>query len=148
MTFTIRTRGVPSQPKVAEYLCPVHGRFEMLTADPPDEAPCPAIVEEQRAHCYWTDDDGTPHCYYEDARCEESSPWVISAPKQKVLSVPCAAVTRGGDTERRPGMLDTRQLAEGMSMREWRKVQDAGRQERRHQQMIAKGLKTRRVQVG
>jgi hypothetical protein len=60
--------------------------------------------------------------------------------------LPTAAV-RGGDTERRPGMLDTRPLAEGMPMTEWRKVQDKYREERRHQQLVAKGLKSKRIQT-
>lgn len=111
-----------SQWAIAEYLCPVHGRFEALVERPvPDEQPCP---------------------------CGASSPWTISAPKTTKDSRPCYAEVRGGDTERRPGMLDTRPLAEGMSPKEWRKKQRGVTEERRHQQMLKRGLKQKRIQVG
>lgn len=112
-----------SQWMLSEFECPDCGVFEELIAKPvPDEHDCPT--------------------------CGALSPWVMSAPKPKVLSVPCYAVQRGGDTERRPGMLDTRPLAEGMPMKEWRALQDKGRQERRHQQLVKKGIKQKRIQVG
>ncbi len=47
MTWTMKlTRS--DRPMVAEYLCPVHGRFELTVdrdanGDPPDEATCPAL---------------------------------------------------------------------------------------------------------
>ena len=122
MTFTTKFRGDPTAPIVSEFECLEHGRFEETVERGSDVAPCPD--------------------------CGHASPWVISAPRAKILSVPCSAAVRGGDTERRPGMLDTRPLAEGMSMRDWRKIQDGHRQERRHQALIKKGLKQKRVQVG
>ena len=110
---------------VAEYRCPEHGLFE---------------VTAQRV------DDGAPTEHA--CECGTVSPWTPSAPKMRVDTVLPTAAVRGGDTERRPGMLDTRPLAEGMPMAEWRKVQDKHREERRHQQMVANGLKPKRVQIG
>lgn len=122
MTWTLKSRGDSTAPIVSEFECLEHGRFEETVERKADVAPCPD--------------------------CGHPSPWVISAPKAKVWSVPCSAVSRGGDNERRPGMLDTRPLADGMSMRDWRKIQDGHRQERRHQQLIKRGLKQKRIQVG
>ena len=136
MTWTIKQRPhVVGAPMTADYECPKHGRFELLVerdanGDPPSELWCPVIAEAAINHC------------------GRSAPWRISAPSLKRDSVPCFAAVRGGDTERRPGMLDTRPLAEGMPMSEWKAKQRAGQQERRHHQLIKRGLKTRRVQVG
>lgn len=132
MTWTIKQRPHVGGLIVADYECPEHGRFEatMLrdaNGDPPVTAACPLR---------W-DGDG----------CCAISPWRPTAPQLKRDSVPCYAEVRGGDTERRPGMLDTRALAEGMPRKEWKAKQAAARQERRHQQLIKQGLKTRRVQV-
>lgn len=118
-----------SQWSLAEFECPEHGRFECLVERPiPDEMPCGGDTERDP--------------------CGRDCPWVISAPHPKVLSVPCYAAVRGGDTDRRPGMLDTRPLAEGQSHAEWRKDQDKGREERRYQLLKAKGLLTPKVTVG
>lgn len=133
MTFTIRVRGAGGL-FMAEYMCPEHGRFELLVerdtnGDPPVEMPCTE-----------------PECCDEHP-CGAPSPYTISAPKTAVDSVPCTAVTRGGDMkDRPPGMLDTRPLAEGMPMSEWKKVQKKHTEERRHQQLIRNGLKTKRIQ--
>lgn len=124
MTFTIKTRGAAGL-IASEYMCPEHGRFDQLLVDPPDEMPCPGDTE------------------YDP--CGRDCPWVISAPKPKVLSIPCYAAVRGGDTERRPGMLDTRPLAEGQSMTDWRKDQDKGREARRYDELKRKGLLTPKV---
>lgn len=138
MTFTVRHRGAPGL-RVHEYLCPVHGRFEMLLVDAPDEERCP-FVEYECPH----DPDVCRDC----GDCDLLSPHVISAPKPKNLSIVPTAVVRGGDTERRPNQLDTRSLGDGGSMKDWRAAQDKGRQERRYHQLVSKGLKTKRIQVG
>lgn len=141
MTFTIKTRGAGGL-FMAEYLCPVHGRFELLVerdelGDPPSEAKCPAVG------LYRYEDDELDG----DEPCERTSPFAVSAPTPLKDSVPCTAVVRGGDMkERPPGMLDTRPLAEGMPLSEWKKVQKKHQEERRHQQLIKKGLKTKRIQ--
>jgi len=146
MTFTIKHRSMPGAPMIAEYMCPEHGRFELTVerdgnGDPPATMECLAFNScdsEMESVANWPT----------DKPCGLASPFVISATNGKVDSMPCTAVTRGGDMkDRPPGMLDTRPLAEGMPMSEWRKVQKKHQEERRHHQLIAKGLKTRRVQV-
>lgn len=118
MTYIVKTRGAGGL-VVADYRCPEHGVFELTVerdanGDAPDEQPCP---------------------------CGASSPWTISACKQRIWSVPCYAAVRGGDVkERPPGMLDTRPLAEGQSYSDWRRVQKKARVERRYQQLKDKGM--------
>src|SRR6185436_1826851 len=126
MTWTIKPRPhVAGSPMVADYECPVHGRFEATVqrdenGDPPamlSRHPIDFIIEGDQAGV-----------------CRELCPWRTSAPKLARDSVPCYAAMRGGDTERRPGMLDTRPLADGMPVREWKAKQRAAQQERRHHQ--------------
>ncbi len=149
MTFVVKTRGAGG-PFMAEYECPEHGRFERLVerdekGDPPAVAPCPCPGSLLHiAEALGMVEPGA----YEEVPCGRPATWSISAPKPRVLSAPATAVTRGGDLkDRPPGMLDTRPLAEGMPMSEWRKVQKKHSEERRHQQLIERGLKTRKVQV-
>ena len=93
---------------IAEYQCPLHGRFEAMVERPiPDDAPC---------------------------ECGVPSPWVISAPlgRAKIAE----AVTRAKSDPHRPNQLDTRPLADGMPYAEWRakeakKDLDARRQQNR-----------------
>lgn len=143
MTFTIKTRGAGG-PMIAEYICESHGRIERTVdreanGDPPERVQCGEYLDtggviEARYGI-------VPYC---DRWCELA----ISAVAPKVLSVPVTATVRGGDMkERPPGMLDTRPLADGMPMSEWRKVQKKHQEERRHKELIEKGLKTRKVQV-
>lgn len=126
MSFKIKIRGAGGL-VVAEYRCEACGDFEETlqrdaNGDPPDVCPCPG--------------------------CGEPAAWTISAPQMQVWSVPCVATVRGGDmTDRPPGMLDTRPLAEGMKMSEWRKQQAQHRIRRRHKQLIDKGVIQRKVQV-
>lgn len=165
MTWTIKQRPRPNAPMLAEYECPVHGRFELLVerdtaGDPPSEVVCPFkswsvaggnkeyASYEAAAEVAIEAGYGDPAtASYETQWCGDTCPWRISAPSLKRDTVPCYAAARGGDTDRRPGMLDTRSLAEGGSVKEWKAKQQAARHERRHHELIKKGLKTRRVQV-
>jgi len=122
VTFTVKLRGAVGCPKLAEFACDDCGIFDETVSDATASAPCPD--------------------------CGADSSRILSAHHTKVESVIPTAVVRGGDTERRPGMLDTRPLADGMPMKEWRKIQDGHRQERQHQKLIKRGLKQRRIQVG
>jgi hypothetical protein len=146
MTYTVKTRGAGGL-VVAEYLCPEHGRFEAMVqrdenGDPPAEQPCPFIIAERER---W--DEGRHED--EDTLCEDPSPWTISAPKQKVLTVKPTAAVRGGDMkERPPWMLDTRPLAEGMKYSEWKKKQADLSRTRRHKQLVDKGVIPKKVIVG
>lgn len=116
---------------VAEYRCPLHGIFEETVERPaPDEMRCPESM-------------------FADRPCGTWSPWCISAPKPKVLSVPCYASSSGGDLkDRPPGMLDTRPLAEGMSMTEWKDKQRDAQRTRRHKMLIDKGAIQKKITVG
>ena len=142
MTFVVKVRGAGGL-VVAEYECPFHGRFEATVkrderGDAPEAQPCPAYVAPL--------DDYEPS---EPPECAEPSPWRISAPAQRVWSVPAYAASTGGDMkERPPGMLDTRPLAEGMPYTEWKRKQDDARRARRHDQLTQMGVLKKRIQVG
>lgn len=113
-----------SQWKLLEFCCPVHGRFELTVerATDPDAAPCPALDEDLYD---WK--QGGPLCGI-------SSPWCISAPMVRKLTIKVQAVTTAKSDDRPPGMLDTRGLGlNGQSMREWNAKHDAADRERRHQ---------------
>lgn len=115
------------RPVVAEYLCPVHGRFALEVArldngDPPAEATCPAL--------------GLGHPLYrprpEDSagdlrraqrrgewRCGAASPFAISAPG--AVRVKNFEVVRGKwERPERPTYFDTRKLGEGQPLEEFR----------------------------
>ncbi len=142
MTFVVKTRGA-GRLIVAEYECPFCGRFAALVqrneqGDAPPMHPCPSYMAPL--------DDYEPS---EPPVCGEPSPWRISAPAQRVWSVPAYAASQGGDMkERPPGMLDTRPLAEGMPYSEWRKKQDDAQRARRHDQLTQMGVLKKRIQVG
>lgn len=142
MTFTIKTRGAGG-PMIAEYWCENHGRIEKLVqrdekGDPPEFVRCDAYL----------DTGGVIEARYGiEPHCDQVCELVISAPQTKKDSVPCYAAVRGGDMkDRPPGMLDTRPLAEGMPMSEWKQLQKKHSEERRHKQLIERGLKTKRIQ--
>ena len=125
----------------AEYRCPVHGVFEELVERPaPDEMPCPADMYNE----------GATDCADTDAgQCEFLSSWCMSAPKMAIDSVPCYATVRGGDTERRPGMLDTRDLGEGrVTHEQWKAKQRDAQRTRRHKILVDKGVISKKIQVG
>ena len=129
---------------IAEYRCPVHGVFEEMVERPaPDEMKCMVWLDEAEMKALGHEWRG-----YSTLYCGQYGPWCISAPKPKILSVPCYATVRGGDSERRPGMLDTRPLAKGMSMTKWKDKQRHAQRERRHKMLIDKGLTSKKIQVG
>lgn len=146
MTFRIKTRGAGGL-IVAEYECSLHGRFEVTAqrdanGDAPATEPCPVLL-----WCYAHDVLGCSDCLPRSV-CNEPSSWTISAPKTKVLSVVPTAAVRGGDMkERPPWMLDTRPLAEGMKHSEWKAKQRELTRARRHQQLIDKGVISKKVIV-
>lgn len=103
MTFTIKHRG-SGGPMIAEYECPVHGRFEATVqrdeaGDPPVDVVCPDI-----------NDDGVI--------CSQVSPWRISAPRVRVRVI---EVVRGGyQKPERETWTNTENLGEGQSLEDWR----------------------------
>jgi hypothetical protein len=127
MAWIFRRRGNGGgAPMSAEYECPVHGRFTETVArdtngDPPGSMPCTSVVHDGRID---------PPCCPIDAPCEwhgvdcgESSQWRISAPAGRVKA---GEVVQGKVTEYPPdhACLDTRPLADGMPLHEWRAKQD------------------------
>ncbi len=143
MTFTIKTRGSGGL-IVAEYDCPSCGRIEQLVqrdenGDPPETVTCGQVFDCGEAFA----------AKYGIAKCDQYATWTISAPKTRVLSVMPTAAIRGGDMkDRPPGMLDTRPLAEGMPMSEWKAKQREGQRARRHKMLTDKGVIPRKIQVG
>lgn len=82
---------------VAEYLCTEHGRFDMML--------------ERTANGYAPDH---AHC----KTCGLLSEWTISAPLGRVR---LAETTRGKvEAAPTPYHLDTRELGEGMPLKEWK----------------------------
>src|SRR5689334_3101796 len=100
---------------VAEYECPVHGRFELIVerdanGDAPDGVECSASIEI-------IIDSGRPRWF--EQPCRQRSPWVISAPMGRVS--PFSMVR--GKSDARPAdrhVMDTSVLADGMSMTEFK----------------------------
>ena len=113
MTFTIKLRGGGRM--LAEYECPVHGRFEEVVdrdvnGDPPTRLNCAA----------WVDGD----------RCEEPSPWRISMPAVHTQFVVSASHGRN-DAKPHPKAMDTRMLAEGRK-KDFRAQRKKIREDERH----------------
>lgn len=139
MTYVVKTSGAGGL-LVADYRCPEHGLFEATVrrdenGDAPDTQPCPHVIDHD-------DEGGVDECLLE-------SPWTISSPKPRVLSVLPSAAIRGGDMkDRPPHMLDTRALAEGMPLSTWKTKQRELTRDRRHKMLIDKGIKKRKIQVG
>lgn len=113
MTWTLKhTRS--DRPMVAEYLCPVHGRFTLEVArdangNPPDEMPCAAEDREQ-----WPD----RHGYHHTEHCGLTSPFAISRPGYcKVKNV--EAVRGGYQKAGRATWTDTTDLGEGQDLDDW-----------------------------
>lgn len=94
------------RPMIAEYLCPVHGRFALEVArdengDPPDEMPCDFEIES---------------CGNDP--CGRPSSFAISKPGYaKVKAV--EAVRGGYQKAERPTWTDTTNLGEGQDLDDW-----------------------------
>lgn len=124
MAFVIKVRGGTGL-VLAEYLCPLHGRFELLVerdanGDPPDstycQAPADFVIEGDLA-----------------GRCGEVSPWTISAPAVHTQFVITAS--RGKNAPKpHPKAMDTRMLAEGRK-NDFRKQRKKIKEEERHQRV-------------
>jgi len=126
MTWTLKlTRS--DRPMIAEYLCPVHGRFELEVArdangDPPGKMPCPAMAPIARLSAL-------------EIACGLDSPFAISKPGySKVKAV--EAVRGGYQKAERPTWTDTTNLGEGQDLDDWwddrEKVWDRQREDEVH----------------
>jgi hypothetical protein len=117
VTFRIRIRG--SGPVVAEYECPVHGPFTVTTPrdenrDPPATHVCGDVQE-------WPDGEGANVCL-------RMAEWRPSPPMGRVK---LASASQGKVAEKPHHLsLDTRELGEGMPLKEWK----AKRQKLWHEQ--------------
>lgn len=116
MTFAIKVRGAIDRPIAAEYMCPVHGRFErVVDRDANGDAPATVL-------CLADIGAVLP--------CDEIATFVLSAPRVGVRRV--EAVKGGWEKPARPTYLDTRDLGEGQDIEEFRDKRAAIRdQERR-----------------
>ncbi len=148
MSYTVKVRTLPGSPMMAEYLCPVHGRFEQLVerdanGDPPASVRCPEPASLQHPPV-------GPVTGATCGVCGRESSLVISAPSIKFWSrdpVPVGYASKSDEKD--PRMLDTEPLATGkMTQAEWRKWQRGITQERRYQKRLKAGKISKRIQVG
>lgn len=108
--FRVIVRGASSQPLLAEYMCPVHGRFDAIVdrdanGDPPKSVACPMV-------------DDLLDLDREPVACGLEAEHVISAISGHVKR---GEVTRGRNDEKpTPLALDTEALADGMPLKEWK----------------------------
>ena len=121
--FVIKTRGARGA-MVAEYFCPLHGRFEATVdrdenGDPPAKLKCPAIDR-----CFTVDYGHTepmqPPAVDVDCPIDDAE-HVISAARLKFPFFKGAVFKGNGRPEERPSeaFQDTEPLADGMPMWEW-----------------------------
>jgi hypothetical protein len=115
MAFTIKhTRS--DRPMVAEYTCPVHGRFALevqrdANGDPPASWPCQLIV----GGATWPGREGIRSI---PTPCGSDSPHTISA--QRVTRVRRVEVARGSyQKPELPTWTDTTNLGEGQDLDDW-----------------------------
>lgn len=118
MSFKIKLRGAASRFTTADYLCPTHGRVELLVdrepnGDTPDHVTCPEEVE--------------------GGLCSELAAWVPSAPPVHTQFVVSASQGKSDPKPHRYSM-DTRMVAEGRK-NEFRKQRRQIREELRHQRV-------------
>jgi hypothetical protein len=121
MTFTIKLRGTPG-PIAAEYLCPEHGRFDLVVqrdanGDPPAEMKCEAWLPNT--------DPAHPSYPHPVVYCGEWCSHVISAPSVKKFWKPSAVVKGKADDKPSPLHMDHSAVADGkISMGEWQEKRD------------------------
>jgi hypothetical protein len=165
MTFIIKHKPLPGSPMMAEYVCPVHGRFEMLVerdehGDPPPSASCPGWLpgpDELEVHIRLpaellpdAPDELEDDELEDQPPCAELAELVISAPSIKYWSrdpVPIGYASKSDEKD--PRALDTEPLATGkMTKAEWLKYQRGISAERRYQKKLKAGKISKRIQVG
>lgn len=119
MTLVIKTRGAGGL-ILADFRCPEHGVFEAtVPRNESDAAPCPTRVSIPADGFYPSGGERA---------CGISSPWTPS---------PVHGRLKLGDVEKgsfepppSPGALDTRALADGMPLHEWKKKRAEQRRDR------------------
>lgn len=108
MTWILKERGDTTGTVRLEYLCPMHGRFELDVprGESSDSAPCPEQV------CRW----GESEDWF---ACGEHSPW---SPTIGLARVKVGEVVRG-KVDEYPGekhVMNTQALADGMPLAEFK----------------------------
>jgi hypothetical protein len=116
MTWTIKVRGAITGVVQSEYRCPVHGVFEAIVqrdenGDPPDVETCPVLETP------WFSPGSSAPVHV--STCGYPCPWTMTqAPPGRVRAT---EVVRGkADPAPTPHALDTRALAEGMDLGEFK----------------------------
>lgn len=121
MTWVIKHKRSPGSSIVAEYECPVHGRFAVTvereeSGDPPTELECPCRLWD---HTLTAAEAYAPPRQWMYPFCGRASPHVISAPA-RVRVQRVTAVRRGKDPEPPPGAIDWKAVAyDEMSEEDW-----------------------------
>lgn len=160
MSWILKLRGDSTAPILAEYECPVHGRFEITLPRPaPDVVSCPlnswsvarvdkeyASREEAAAAALEAGID-PEQAFFETQRCAEDSPWRFPMPHGRVKA---GEVVQGKSDPRPPEsvMLDTRPLADGMPYSEWKAKQDKITADININQHRRRQGRTRKVLIG
>jgi hypothetical protein len=138
VTFVVKVRGSPPCTAIADYECPVHGRFELTVprdpnGDPPSVVVClvPADVQPENGF----------------SPCGHRAEYRISAPLVRVRRV--EAVKGAWQKPERKTFTDTRNLGEGQPLHEWKedrarvweekRKEDVVRFAREHNESMARG---------
>jgi hypothetical protein len=114
VTYTVKVRGAPSRVIAAEYHCEFCGRFELdvertAEGDAPDVQRCP--------------------------ECNEPSVWCVSSPLARVQKVTAAKHGKSEKPERET-WLDTRNIAEGQPLYEFREERAAMWERKRQEDVM------------
>jgi hypothetical protein len=135
MAFRLIIRGSAPRLAIADYECPLHGRFEAQVerdehGDPPNEIACgEEVVTGMTTHPI----TGAP--VREIGYCEHRAEYRISAPLTRVRKI--EAATKGGWTKpERPEWQDTRNLAEGQPLYEFWEDRARIREEERKREVM------------
>lgn len=131
--FVIKIRGSAPRIAIADYECPVHGRFEAqlerdANGDPPERIGCTRVIKVGQ----WSSDRTSGS--EADALCPEEAEYRISAPLARVRQV--EAVKGGWAKPERSTWLDTRDLGEGQSLGDWRERRAQIREEERKKDVM------------
>lgn len=121
MTWILKERGDTTGTVRLEYLCPVHGRFELDVprGESPDEAPCPRRLTFDRPVTRSVDFSALSLPETRSLPCAETSPW---SPTIGLARVKVGEVVRGKIDEY-PGekhVMNTQALADGMPLAEFK----------------------------
>lgn len=134
MTFKITVRGTPTPTTIADYHCPIHGRFEMTVertpeGDAPDEVRCQSPIVPPFPVA---DRDSNQDLVF--VQCVEVATWCISAPLARVNKV--EAVKGKWQKPERKTWTDTRNLGEGQALYDWKEDRAKVWEEKRKQDVV------------